>query len=104
MHYTCSGQSGFYTTTWDCDIDILYGGIESFECRISGKDSVFYAVVGRYGDDHFLCIPSLKFSCVIDAESLDVPWYSGQLAERFSETDAVTLANGVRTLYKYLYS
>ena len=103
MRYTCSGQSECYTPTWDCDIDILYGGIESFECRIEGNGSVFYAIVGRYMDDHFLCIPSLEFSCVINAEPLDVPWYAEQLAERFSVTDAITLANGVRALYKYLY-
>ncbi|MBP3896269.1 MAG: hypothetical protein J6D57_00320 [Mogibacterium sp.] len=100
MQYTCSRQSDFYTTTWDGNVEVLDAYNNSFECRISGRGSSFHAIIGSYMNGHFLCIPDMEFGCPLAGDPCDVLWNLSLLMEYLPEVDAITIANGISTLYK----
>lgn len=97
MIYPCSRRSDSGENTWDSEIRILDYILETFECRISGRGSSYHAIIGRYMNGGFICIPALGI-CSDLADYSDTFWNTEKLERVLSPVDAVTVANGVSTL------
>ena len=97
MIYHCSYDSDSGRQSWSSHIKTLDYALETFECRISGRGSSYHAIIGRYLNGGFICIPSLGFCC--DLADCSDTLRNAELLEKFlSPIDAITMANGIRTL------
>ena len=67
------------------------------EAEIRGRGSGFTVIVGEYTHGRFLCIPAVNVGCPMSRWD-DVFWNRERLASLMNETDAVTVAYGVKTL------
>ena len=67
------------------------------EAEISGRGSSFTVIAGSYSGGHFLCIPALDVGCPMAGWD-DLLWNRERLSGLMNETDAATVAAGVKAL------
>lgn len=72
-------------------------GKEFTEAQISGRGSFFTVIAGKYANGNFICIPDLNVGCPA-AEWKDIFWNRERLSGLMNETDAVTVAFGLKAL------
>ena len=97
MKYPCRISFDSEDQSWDSEIQILDYILETFECRINGRGSSYHAVIGRYMNGCFICIPALGI-CSDLADYSDTFWNTEKLERFLPPVDAVTVANGISTL------
>ena len=101
MLYSCSRRSDAGESSWESEIRILDYMLETFECRINGRGSSYHAIIGRYMNGYFICIPALGI-CSDLADYSDTFWNTERLEEYLPPVDAVTVADGISTLKRVL--
>lgn len=67
------------------------------EAVVSGRGSSFTVIAGKYINGNFICIPELNVGCPA-SEWKDVLWNKERLSGLMNETDAVTVAFGVKAM------
>lgn len=71
------------------------------ELLIYGRGSRMDAVVGRYGNGQYICIPDLDTGCPLGSLT-DTFWNQERLSGHVGEVDALTIANALEAVSEYL--
>lgn len=67
------------------------------EIQISGRGTSLLVLVGKYSWGRFICIPDIDVGCPL-ARWDDTFWNTERLSRLMNETDAVTVAQGIKAL------
>ena len=70
------------------------------ELLIYGRDSCINAVIGKYMNGQYICIPDIDTGCPLGRLS-DPFWNRERLSAHMNGTDAVTVAHALRALSGY---
>ena len=71
------------------------------ELFICGRGSCMDAVVGRYKNGQYICIPDLDTGCPL-GRLTDTFWNRERLSRHMPEADAITVANALEAVSEYL--
>lgn len=71
------------------------------ELFIYGRGSCMDAIVGKYGNGQYICIPDLDTGCPL-SRLKDTFWNQERLSFHVGEVDAVTIANALKAASEYL--
>ena len=85
------------TTEWTGTVTPVRRSAGITEAEIGGRGSSFTVIVGEYTCGRFLCIPAVNVGCPMSGWD-DVFWNRERLSSVMNETDAVTVAYGVKAL------
>lgn len=71
------------------------------ELIIYGRGSCMNAVVGRYRNGQYICIPDLDTGCPL-SRLTDTFWNRERLSSYVTEADAITIAHVLKAVSEYL--
>ena len=85
------------TEEWTGTVELIRKTASATEAQVKGRGSSLTVIVGDYTDGHFLCIPEIDVGCPMAGWG-DLFWNQERLCSLMNETDAVTVAAGVKAL------
>lgn len=86
---------------WQGGVFVKSHNICMAELLIYGRGSCMDAVVGRYGNGQYICVPDLDIGCPL-SRLTDTFWNQERLSAHVGEVDAVTIANALEAVSGYL--
>ena len=84
--------------TWIGTISQIRTIEDIIEAFVSGRGSGLTILIGTYQNGHFICIPDINVGCPLSMSWDDIHWNTERLSKLMNETDAVTVAYGIKTL------
>ena len=101
MEFQCrrtyeNGHFQEWTGSWEL---VHYNG-SFWELLINGRGSSFHTILGISSAGLYICIPSIDVGCGL-AGWTDTFWNTEKLSGFVSVTDAVTIAEAVRSFARY---
>lgn len=103
MEFECTlpEDEGEEEQRWLGEVLVKSRSIYMAELLIYGRGSRMDAVVGRYGNGQYICIPDLDTGCPL-GRLTDTFWNQKRLSFHVGEVDAVTIANALKEVSEYL--
>ncbi len=97
MKFTCKHtyEDG-YSETWNGTWELIHCDGPFWEILIKARGSAFHSIIGSSSVGLYLCIPSLGIGCGLSSWS-DTFWNTEKLSTFLPVTDAVTIAEGLRS-------
>jgi len=86
---------------WFGEVLVKSRSIYMAELLIYGRGSRMDAVVGKYGNGQYICIPDLDTGCPLSSLT-DTFWNQERLSGHVGEVDALTIANALEAVSEYL--
>lgn len=86
---------------WLGEVSVKRHNIHMVELLIYGRGSRMDAVVGRYANGQYICIPDLGTGCPLGSLA-DTFWNWERLSDHVGEVDAMTIANALKAVSGYL--
>ena len=86
---------------WLGEVFVRSCNIHMVELLIYGRGSRMDAVLGRYANGKYICIPELGTGCPLSSLT-DTFWNQERLSGHVGEVDAVTIANALEAVSGYL--
>lgn len=86
---------------WTGEVKVAGQSRDVAELIIYGRGSCMNAVVGRYRNGQYICIPDLDTGCPL-SRLTDTFWNRERLSSHVAEADAITIANALKAVSEYL--
>lgn len=86
---------------WQGGVLVRSRSTDMAELLIYGRGSCMDAIVGKYGNGQYICVPDLDIGCPL-SRLTDTFWNQERLSFHVGEVDAVTMANALEAVSGYL--
>ena len=101
MEFTCRHTyENDYVQEWTGSWELLHYDGSFWELLINGRGSSFHSILGISSVGLYICIPSIDVGCGL-ADWTDTFWNTEKLSGFVSVTDAVTIAEALRSFGQY---
>lgn len=102
MEFACTtpAESGNPVQRWNGEVMVKSHSLCMVELLIYGRGSCINAVIGKYTNGQYICIPDIDTGCPLSRLS-DIFWNSERLSVHMNGTDAETVAHALRALSGY---
>ena len=101
MEFTCRHTyENDYFQEWTGSWELLHYDGSFSELLINGRGSSFHSILGMSSVGLYICIPSIDVGCGL-AGWTDTFWNTEKLSGFVSVTDAVTIAEALRSFGQY---
>lgn len=103
MEFACTApeEEGEERQEWTGGVVIKSRSMYMAELLIYGRGSCMDAVVGKYGNGQYICIPDLDAGCPLSGLT-DTFWNRERLTGQVGETDAATIAHALEAVSEHL--
>lgn len=85
---------------WTGNWELVHYDGSFWELLISGHGSSFHSIIGVFSSGLYICIPSIDVGCGL-AGWTDTFWNTEKLSASIPVTDAVTIAEAIRSFSMY---
>ena len=100
MEFVCTIPAEKGEERWLGEVVVKRHSTCMAELLIYGRDSCINAVIGKYMNGQYICIPYIDTGCPLGRLS-DLFWNRERLSAHMNGTDAVTVAHALRALSGY---
>ena len=103
IRFECAGPDEWDARgrRWTGEVKVIGCGTDAVELIIYGRGSCMNAVVGRYRNGQYICIPDLDTGCPL-GRLTDTFWNRERLSSHMPEVDAITVADALKAVSEYL--
>lgn len=103
IRFECAGPEEWDACRrrWTGEVKVAGQSTDMAELIIYGRGSCMNAVVGRYTNGQYICIPDLDTGCPL-SRLTDIFWNRERLSGHMPEVDAITIANALKAVSEYL--
>lgn len=103
IRFECAGPEEWDACgrRWTGEVKVAGSHTYEVELIIYGRGSCMNAVVGKYRNGQYICIPDLDTGCPL-SRLTDTFWNSERLSSHIPEVDAITIAYALKAVSEYL--
>ncbi len=103
VRFECVGPEewGAHGRKWTGEVKVAGQSTDTAELIIYGRGSCMDAVVGKYANGQYICIPDLDTGCPL-SRLADTFWNQERLSAHMPEVDAITIAYALKAVSEYL--
>ena len=96
IRFECAGPEEWDACgrRWTGEVKVTGSNTDTAELIIYGRGSCMNAVVGKYRNGQYICIPDLDTGCPL-SRLTDTFWNRERLSGHMPEVDAITVANAL---------